>query len=103
MTTHRLTRIFTGWIAGLALTAGAWAQTSADLTPGEIRKVDAVASKVTIKHGDIKNLDMPAMTMVFQVRDPVLLAQVKAGDAVRFHAERGDGTFIVTRMEVVKK
>jgi Cu/Ag efflux protein CusF len=43
------------------------------------------------------------MTMVFQVSDPALLAKVKAGDAVRFHAERGDGTYIVTSLEVVKK
>jgi Cu(I)/Ag(I) efflux system periplasmic protein CusF len=103
MTTNRLTRLFAALLAGAALTAGAWAQTSVELTQGEVRKVDTAASKVTIKHGDIKNLDMPAMTMVFQVRDPALLAKVKAGDAVRFHAERGDGTYIVTSMEVVKK
>ena len=103
MTSTRLTRFFAALITGAALTAGAVAQTNTDLTPGEVRKVDTAASKLTIKHGDIKNLDMPGMTMVFQVRDPTLLAKVKAGDAVRFHAERGDGTYIVTSLEVVKK
>lgn len=103
MTSTRLSRSFAALIASAALTASAWAQTSAEPTQGEVRKVDAAAGKVTIKHDAIKSLDMPAMTMVFQVRDPALLAKVKAGDAVRFHAERDDGAYIVTGMEVLKK
>jgi Cu(I)/Ag(I) efflux system protein CusF len=71
-------------------------------TDGEVRKVDKDASKLTIKHGDIKNLDMPAMTMVFQVKDKSLLDKVKAGDKVRFRAESENGKLLVTDIQTVK-
>ena len=72
------------------------------LTSGEVRKVDAQARKITIKHGPIQNLDMPAMTMVFQVKDPVLLAEVKPGDMVRFRAEQVGDVLTVTKIEKAK-
>ena len=72
------------------------------LTDGEIRKVDKDAKKITIKHGEIKNLGMPPMTMVFQVKDPALLEQVKAGDKVKFFAEKLGGAYTVTRIEAAK-
>ena len=76
---------------------------AAPLSDGEIRKVDKSAKKITIKHGPLQNLDMPAMTMVFQVQDPKMLEQVKAGDKVKFQAEMlPGGKTVVTRMEVVK-
>jgi Cu(I)/Ag(I) efflux system protein CusF len=82
----------------LALAAGPLAaQTS--LAEGEIRKVDKEARKLTIRHGPIPSLDMPPMTMVFQVKDPALLEQVKAGDKVKFEAEKTGGAYIVTRIE----
>jgi Cu(I)/Ag(I) efflux system protein CusF len=59
----------------------------------EVRKVDARAGKITLKHGDIPNLDMPPMTMVFQVNDPSMLNQVKAGDKVRFTADKIQGAY----------
>ena len=68
----------------------------ADMTEGEVRKVDKEAKKITLKHGDIKNLDMPGMTMVFQVKDAALLDRVKAGDKVMFTAEKADGAIVVT-------
>jgi len=71
------------------------------LTEGEIRKVDKDAKKITIKHGEIKNLEMPPMTMVFQVKDQGMLGQVSAGDKVRFQAEKVDGVYTVTRIEPV--
>ena len=55
--------------------------------------------KITLKHGEIKNLGMPGMTMVFQVKDPAMLDKVKAGDKVRFKAEKIGGAFIVTQIE----
>jgi Cu/Ag efflux protein CusF len=61
--------------------------------------VDKEARKLTIKHGPIVHLDMPAMTMVFQVKDPAMLDQVKAGDRVRFAADKIDGAYTVTRIE----
>jgi Cu(I)/Ag(I) efflux system protein CusF len=75
---------------------------TADLTEGEIRKVDKDAGKITIKHGPIKNLDMPDMTMVFQVKEPAFLDQVKAGDKVKFRAEKIDGAYTVTGIEVAR-
>ncbi len=72
---------------------------SAALTEGEIRRVDKEAKKLTIKHGPIKNLDMPAMTMVFQVTDLALLDKVKAGDKVKFRAEKQGDNYLVTRIE----
>lgn len=60
---------------------------------GRIRKVDNDPRRVTIKHGAIKNLDMPGMTMVFLVKNPAMLDTVKPGDKVKFKAERvGGGT-----------
>jgi Cu(I)/Ag(I) efflux system protein CusF len=66
---------------------------------GEVRKVDKAAGKITLKHGPIANLDMPGMTMVFRVSDLSLLDKVKAGDKVRFTAERVDGALTVVQME----
>lgn len=68
---------------------------SSDLTDGEIRKVDKVSGKLTIKHGPIKSLDMPSMTMVYQVRDKSLLDKAQAGDKVRFRAEKEGEKFLV--------
>jgi Cu(I)/Ag(I) efflux system protein CusF len=75
---------------------------SADMAEGEIRKVDLDNKKITIKHGEIKNLDMPGMTMVFQVRDPVMLDKVKVGDKVRFKAEKSGGAIVVTDIQPAK-
>ena len=76
------------------------APSQAALHDGEIRKVDKGAQKITIRHGPLPDLEMPqAMTMVYRVKDPAMLEQVKAGDKVRFSAEKIDGTFTVTRIE----
>jgi len=66
---------------------------------GEIRKIDKSAAKITIRHGPMPKLDMPAMTMVFQVKDKALLDAVKPGDKVRFDAEKAGGAFFVTEMQ----
>jgi Cu(I)/Ag(I) efflux system periplasmic protein CusF len=68
----------------------------------EVRRVDARGGKVTLRHGEIKNLDMPPMTMVFQVREPALLEQVKAGDKVRFTADQVNGAYTVLSLERVQ-
>ena len=68
-------------------------------TEGEVRRIDKDAKKITLRHGAISNLDMPPMTMVFQVADGALLDRVKVGDKVRFAAEKRDGGFTVTRIE----
>jgi len=73
----------------------------APLSEGEVRKVDKAAKKLTLRHGPIRNLDMPAMTMVFQVPDAALLDGLAVGDKLRFHAEQQNGATIVTRVEKV--
>ncbi len=72
------------------------------MTDGEIRKVDKDAKKLTIRHGPIKNLDMPPMTMVFQVKDPAMLDKVNTGDKIRFSAEKAGGAYTVTEIEMAK-
>jgi len=70
------------------------------MTPGEIRKIDKGQGKVTIRHGPIENLGMPKMTMVFRVKDPTMLDQVKPGDKVQFHAEDVNGALTVMRWKM---
>lgn len=89
-------------IATLIAALAAPAALAADLTEGEVRKVDKEAKKLTIKHGEIRNLDMPPMTMVFQVKDGTLLDKVKAGDKIRFAAEKLDSGYVVTDIQAAK-
>jgi Cu(I)/Ag(I) efflux system periplasmic protein CusF len=75
-------------------------ESSVALTDGEVRRVDKEAQKLTIRHGPLPALDMPQpMTMVYRVKDPAMLDKVKAGDKVKFHAEKIGGAFTVTRIE----
>lgn len=77
----------------------AFAQASLPQTEAEVRKVDKDTGKITLKHGEIKNLEMPGMTMVFQVKDPALLDKVKAGDKVNFTVDKINGVFTVLSIE----
>ncbi|WP_332827297.1 copper-binding protein [Ramlibacter sp.] len=88
-------------IAAIFLASGAGAQ-QAPQSEGEVRKVDTARGKITLRHGPLANLDMPAMTMVFNAADPKLLQGLKQGDKVRFTADKKDGTYIVTAIEVAK-
>ena len=68
-------------------------------TEAEVRKVDRETGKITLRHGEIKSLDMPAMTMVFQVADAAVLERLMPGDRVRFKAAREGGKFTVTEIQ----
>jgi Cu(I)/Ag(I) efflux system periplasmic protein CusF len=72
------------------------------MAEAEIRKIDLENKKVTLKHGEIKNLDMPGMTMVFQVKDGVMLDNIKAGDRVKFTADKVNGAFTVLSIVIAK-
>jgi len=72
---------------------------AADMATCEVRKIDKNAAKVTLKHGEIKNLVMPPMTMVFNVKDKAVLDQFKAGDKVRFRVVNDAGKYTVTDIE----
>ena len=109
------------WLTALTMTlalagaaGGAWAsqehahghgsmdhaamKTSSDMADGEVRKIDMAQGKVTLRHGPIKSLDMPGMTMVFTVSDKAMLESVKPGDKVRFKATNENGRMMVTEM-----
>ena len=81
--------------------AGA-SQAAEALSEGEVRKVDKDAQKITVRHGPLTNLDMPAMTMVFQVKDAAMLDKVKTGDKVKFRAEKLGGAFTITQIDTAE-
>jgi Cu(I)/Ag(I) efflux system periplasmic protein CusF len=87
-------KTFIATLATLVATQTAIAQD----TDGEVRKIDKAQSKITLKHGEIKNLEMPPMTMVFRIKEPKLLEALTVGDKVKFAAEKIDGNYVVTQI-----
>ena len=75
---------------------------SGEMSDAQVRKVDKEQGKITLKHGEIKSLDMPPMTMVFAVKDKAMLDTVKAGDKVRFKAVNENGKLTVVEMAASK-
>ncbi len=91
--------IFAAMLLALGMLSPGHAQSLID---GQVTKIDASAGKITIKHGPMKKFDMEGgMTMVFRANDPAILKQVKAGDKIRFEADKVNGQF--TLMKVEKK
>ncbi|OCP15667.1 copper-binding protein [Ensifer sp. LC163] len=78
----------------LGLVDGALA---AEFSEGTVKNVDVNAKKVTLIHEELKDLEMPAMTMVFRVQDGTLMDKLWEGASVEFIAERVDGTLTVTQ------
>jgi Cu(I)/Ag(I) efflux system protein CusF len=78
---------------GSAVVAPAWAQQAG--ASGEVRRVDAAAGKITLTHGEIPDLKLPAMSMVYRA-DPSLLQGLKPGDKVTFTARRENGQYVIT-------
>ena len=97
-------------VVGLCVSSFSFAQTNshtsghhtAEMVEGEVEMVDRKAGNLTLRHGEIRNVQMPAMTMVFGVKDPALLDKVKAGDKVKFKVEAIGVTPTVTLIEVAK-
>jgi Cu(I)/Ag(I) efflux system protein CusF len=88
-------------ILNVSIASHVWAQS--ELTDGLVTKVDASASKITIKHGPMKKFDMEdGMTMVYGVKDAALLTAAKPGDKIKFDADRVNGQFVVTKIQKVK-
>lgn len=75
---------------------------ASDMTDAEVRKIDQDAGKITLKHAEIKNLDMPAMTMVFVVKDKAMIDKLKSGDKVKFKAINDAGKYTVTDIQPAK-
>ena len=99
MTNRQFLHMLATGLTVAALTAPALAQ-SLPLAQGEVRKVDKAAGKISLKHGEIKNLDMPPMSMVFQVQDPALLSKFKVGDKVVFTADQIKGVYTVISIDL---
>ena len=78
------------------------AAAAVDMADGEVRKIDKENTKITLKHGVIKNLDMPGMTMVFAVKDAAMLDNLKAGDKIKFKAEQTGSAITVTEIQLAK-
>jgi Cu(I)/Ag(I) efflux system periplasmic protein CusF len=107
---HRILAI-TAMALGLGLPTPGFAQAVADpakaapaqpaspLSEGEIRRLDPETGKLTIRHGEIRNLDMPPMTMVFTARDKSQLAGLKVGDRIRFVALKEGGQYLADEIQ----
>jgi Cu(I)/Ag(I) efflux system periplasmic protein CusF len=85
--------------SAVVLSLAAWSALAAE---GEVKKIDAAQGKLTIKHGEIKNLDMPAMTMVFRAKPVTLLDGLQAGDVIDFSADKVDGQYVVTAVRKLR-
>ena len=72
-----------------------------ELSEGEVTRWDARSQKITLRHGELKNLEMPPMSMVFLLQDLSQASQIRVGKKVRFRAEQVNGALIVTRFEVI--
>ena len=83
-------------------TPAASGDSTQDLSEGEVTRSDARSGKIALRHGELKNLAMTPMTMVFTWRDPAQAATFKPGDKVRFRAERVKGVFVVTHIEPLR-
>ena len=70
------------------------------MAEGVVRKLDVDNRKITIKHGEIKNLDMPGMTMVFRLQEKINIDSLKSGDKVLFHVEKLDGGYTITQLHL---
>lgn len=90
---HKAMTLMSAAVMSLALAGAAGAQ---DYTKGEVTKIDPKQKKLTIRHEELKSLDMPAMTMVFVVAEDSLLEKVEVGEAIEFVAERVNGRITVT-------
>lgn len=104
MKTKKSLAAFAGLLLATTLAASAPASSGAkdDLTSGEIRRVDKVNIGLVIRHEDIKNLQMPGMTMPFRVKQPKMLDGLKDGDKIRFRAEQSGADLVVTEIHVIK-
>ena len=100
---RRTTLVAAGMLALSAVLLPGLAVAQSPMIDGQVTKIDESAGKITLKHGPIKKLDMDeGMTMVLRAADPAMLKTVKAGDKVKFDADKVNGQFTVTRIEKAK-
>ena len=101
--TNAITTVARSFIVGAVLSSVALLASAAeDLTNGVVRRIDAANGKVTIKHDEIVNLDMPGMTMVFKLQDKAQATGLSVGQAVRFHVKMEGNAMVITQIEAAQ-
>ncbi|KUY59433.1 copper-binding protein [Burkholderia sp. RF2-non_BP3] len=85
-------------MSGMKMSSGAAAESNAVLTDAEVKKIDLASGKITLKHGALENVGMPAMTMAFKAKDAAMLAEVHAGDKVKVRVENVNGTLTIVKL-----
>ena len=101
-TVRKISLVIAGILA-LSLSPTSFVAAQSTMANGQVKKIDASAGKITLKHGPLKKFDMDdGMTMVFRAQDPAMLKQVKVGDKIKFDAEKINGQFTVTKIEKAK-
>ena len=88
-----------GHATATAPAPGAATATDDGLSDAEVLRWDARTGRATLRHGPIRNLDMPPMTMVFRVPDAALAARMQAGTKIRFKTEQQQGAYVLTHAE----
>lgn len=84
-------------LSGLMIVGSAWAQTYQGA--GVVKKVDPAKGSVTLKHEAIADLNWPAMTMDFPVRDKAMLGTLKTEQAVKFELRQEKGHYVITTIK----
>lgn len=97
-----MTRTFTIALSSIAASLALLAAAPAGATEGEVRKIDHTQGKLTIKHGEIKALQIPAMTMAYKAKPNTLLDGLTVGDKIEFSADKVDGQYVVTAVRKAK-
>ncbi|MDH4396184.1 MAG: copper-binding protein [Limnobacter sp.] len=82
-----------------ALVTGTHGIAAQEMAEAEVRKINTDTGKIMLKHGPIKSLDMPPMTMVFTVKNPALINDVKVGDKIMFNVVSENGNYVVTDIQ----
>lgn len=84
-------------LSPVAVYSVAQAQSPEAKASGEVRRIDAEAGKITLKHGNIDVLQLPAMTLVYRI-EPILLEGIQVGDKVKFTAQRLNNEYVVIKI-----
>lgn len=84
-----------------AITFGMPSFAQSEMAQGEVRRLDVQNAKITIRHGEIKSLDMPPMSMVFVAKPASLLNGLKVGDKIEFSAIEENDQYVVTKIKKI--
>lgn len=94
-----MNKIFSLTAALMLVTGAAIAEGDHLMSNGTVTKIDTKWNKITIDHGPLENLDMPAMKMAFELADAGMLEGLSEGIQISFLAERVNGKLTVTELQ----